>query len=402
MKIGRNAPCPCGSGKKYKYCCMDADEQRARTEDRKQKGDARPEGDIGINEIKRMMVEQAGFSSIAELDSAMREFEAYCENLPDGFPAPTFMEYLGRANQATPFQKSLADDVGNRIFADRDEIQEYVNERTRQENESPVDDFEGLTPAEMHSILNGTMYDNEWLVTFCDDVTAEAALSADMIIIMRFILEYHVDHDGEVRLTARGNFPRNLCRSYLEKYDPWYRQGDPVPIEPNIRELLAAHETILDMGYIDESNDKSWITTEGVGVLSGRQWARAFKDTLHYVLDEDDWVFWLDEALQVGHFQIVQRSALFLLYLLKLHPEGTVAEHFDRFVRAFPMFVEPAQGEKRIVAWLAMNFATLFFEYFCSLFGLVSLAANADGDPVAPDARYEVTDLFRQVFRWKR
>lgn len=22
MKIGRNAPCPCGSGKKYKQCCL--------------------------------------------------------------------------------------------------------------------------------------------------------------------------------------------------------------------------------------------------------------------------------------------------------------------------------------------------------------------------------------------
>ena len=22
MKIGRNDPCPCGSGKKYKHCCL--------------------------------------------------------------------------------------------------------------------------------------------------------------------------------------------------------------------------------------------------------------------------------------------------------------------------------------------------------------------------------------------
>ena len=24
-KVGRNAPCPCGSGKKYKKCCLDKD-----------------------------------------------------------------------------------------------------------------------------------------------------------------------------------------------------------------------------------------------------------------------------------------------------------------------------------------------------------------------------------------
>lgn len=29
-KIGRNAPCPCGSGKKYKKCCLAADEADAR------------------------------------------------------------------------------------------------------------------------------------------------------------------------------------------------------------------------------------------------------------------------------------------------------------------------------------------------------------------------------------
>ncbi len=27
MKIGRNAPCPCGSGKKYKACCLKLDRE---------------------------------------------------------------------------------------------------------------------------------------------------------------------------------------------------------------------------------------------------------------------------------------------------------------------------------------------------------------------------------------
>ena len=28
MKIQRNAPCPCGSGKKYKHCCLASDLQK--------------------------------------------------------------------------------------------------------------------------------------------------------------------------------------------------------------------------------------------------------------------------------------------------------------------------------------------------------------------------------------
>ena len=26
-KVGRNEPCPCGSGKKYKYCCLEKDKE---------------------------------------------------------------------------------------------------------------------------------------------------------------------------------------------------------------------------------------------------------------------------------------------------------------------------------------------------------------------------------------
>ncbi len=30
MNVGRNDPCPCGSGKKYKKCCLAKDEEEAR------------------------------------------------------------------------------------------------------------------------------------------------------------------------------------------------------------------------------------------------------------------------------------------------------------------------------------------------------------------------------------
>ena len=29
MPVGRNDPCPCGSGKKYKHCCLNADTSSA-------------------------------------------------------------------------------------------------------------------------------------------------------------------------------------------------------------------------------------------------------------------------------------------------------------------------------------------------------------------------------------
>jgi tetratricopeptide (TPR) repeat protein len=36
-KIGRNAPCPCGSGKKYKRCCLPGQPKKLPSSDRKQR-----------------------------------------------------------------------------------------------------------------------------------------------------------------------------------------------------------------------------------------------------------------------------------------------------------------------------------------------------------------------------
>ena len=38
MKVGRNEPCPCGSGKKFKQCCALKDDQRSRMQDSLFKG----------------------------------------------------------------------------------------------------------------------------------------------------------------------------------------------------------------------------------------------------------------------------------------------------------------------------------------------------------------------------
>ena len=40
---GRNDPCPCGSGRKYKQCCLAKDEAAAREARAKQAADAKPE-----------------------------------------------------------------------------------------------------------------------------------------------------------------------------------------------------------------------------------------------------------------------------------------------------------------------------------------------------------------------
>ncbi|MBC2717962.1 MAG: hypothetical protein HF978_21915 [Desulfobacteraceae bacterium] len=40
-KIGRNEPCPCGSGKKYKHCCLEKHEAARQAKDPEQEENLR-------------------------------------------------------------------------------------------------------------------------------------------------------------------------------------------------------------------------------------------------------------------------------------------------------------------------------------------------------------------------
>lgn len=59
MKIGRNDPCPCGSGKKYKNCCLRKDTMSVPEQIRyavKENGYKEDVGDVLVNMYRYTMV----------------------------------------------------------------------------------------------------------------------------------------------------------------------------------------------------------------------------------------------------------------------------------------------------------------------------------------------------------
>lgn len=106
MKIGRNAPCPCGSGKKYKRCCLGKDQ--------KQTTEAKPVVLMDPNstmdevnaELQRRMAEQKSkLKSDSEsrlktqmsdwVDSAFNKKEGVTISAPSDVSASPVMRYLG-------------------------------------------------------------------------------------------------------------------------------------------------------------------------------------------------------------------------------------------------------------------------------------------------------------------
>lgn len=92
-KIGRNQPCPCGSGKKYKQCCLATDEAAAAAAREEQRRNAPPPPppapvprwpvvDDADEQLARMSNDAIKLIKAGKLDEADRR----CHRLLDQFP----------------------------------------------------------------------------------------------------------------------------------------------------------------------------------------------------------------------------------------------------------------------------------------------------------------------------
>ena len=84
METGRNTPCPCGSGKKYKNCCLKTLEPDRDREWRRQ-GEAYARLDERLRDFAERALGRAGMAA------AYDEFLLW----PDGALDPVFLEWQG-------------------------------------------------------------------------------------------------------------------------------------------------------------------------------------------------------------------------------------------------------------------------------------------------------------------
>ncbi len=399
MKIGRNDACPCGSGRKYKHCCLGSDEA-ARAPFCGEAG-ANALGALSEEQAKQMMLAQTGFSTTGELDAAMKEYREHCETLPDHTTPPTFMEFLGRPNLATQQQKGLSAATAGKEFGSPAEVKQFARGYIEDENMSPVADFEGLSSGQMHRILTQEFGENTDMVELADDLPDREALSAELVDAVQWLLVYFADKGGEVGLTKSESYNRNLCRAYCEGFPRWFGRDRSVPQETSLLVLQTAHDAIRYLGYTDGNRTKEWLSTDGVDLFCRRDWAQLYRALFTYAVDVHDWKLWIPEEMRAPHFDLVQDAALFLLYLLHKYPQGTVGGFIDRVTRAFPDLIRPAQDDPAILTFIAGVVSELFFARFCIVFGLVTSTDDPSDFPAARGVEYEVTPLFARAFRWK-
>ncbi|MFC1680451.1 YecA family protein [Pseudomonadota bacterium] len=270
--IGRNNPCPCGSGKKFKHCCLG-----------KENGAASSHGAASISEALREALEGRKFNSL-------------------------------------------------------EEAQAFLNQITQQQNRQQLDEFHGLSPEQMHQILNFP-FASPGLVRFPE------VLDTNPVAPILNLFELFTDAIGEQGLkpTAKGNLPRNFCREAAlvywgeQRYQEKIRYGG-INREEDFDDLHVTRLVAELAGLIRKYKGRFILSRDCRRLLAGDGMTAIYPKLFRAYVEQFNW------AYRDGYpeLRFIQSSFLFTLYLLMRYGNISRSQVFyeDAFLGAFPRLLD--------------------------------------------------------------
>lgn len=295
MTIGRNDPCPCGSGRKFKQCCHD----------RQVPGEPPSEATRTLEELRRRMEGQT--------------------------------------------------------FASLEELQSFTDRFMRERNQAPLEDFQGLSPEQMHRILD-LPFDSPELVTHAPVVGGNPEAP---ILTLFCLLSEAIGREG-LKPTAAGNLPRNVCRQAASVYrgDNAIRDDAPIAAINREEDFFDLHVTrrVAELaGLIRRYRGRIIVSRECRALLADHGLGGIYPRLLHSYIRAFNWAY-RDGYPNLG---FIQRSFLFTLYLLNRHGGGWLPAVYyeDAFLRAFPgvlsemtpdPYFEPERTVRKCYTWRAL------------------------------------------------
>jgi hypothetical protein len=368
---GRNDPCPCGSGKKYKHCCL-----------------RRPGG------VPRVL-----------------------DDVPPPGALQAAWDDAGEASEAAAFSELLRDAMNERSFGSLAEAQDFVESFTLRHNHEPVPGFDGLNPEQMQALLYAPTSSPEVLrIAESLSTTPRAPLLAWFHLIAGALGE------KGVRATQKGNLPRGLCRDALrvaqgdpEVYGPFRFEPEPGTLrgEEDAFELHEARVVAREAGLLRLYRGRWTLTKRARAALAagddGAIYLRLFDARARRI----DWRY----TTLYDDLDMLQPAWPFLVRLLQRYGDQGRSTSFyvDALLEAFPAFEEEAldrmdpwvlQFDDPIETTLSMlrhRMRFLTMERFARPLGLITLKPGVAG-PERPWDRgwiVEATPLAYEVVRFE-
>ncbi|MES9829410.1 MAG: SEC-C domain-containing protein [Candidatus Thiodiazotropha sp.] len=332
--IGRNAPCPCGSGKKFKHCCLG-----------KEGSTASGHGAAGISETLRPALEGRQFNSL-------------------------------------------------------EEAQAFLDQMTQQQNRRPLDEFHGLSPEQMHWMLNLPFTSPE-LVSFPE--VLDTTPTAPILTLFQLL----TDAIGEQGLkpTAKGNLPRNFCReaalTYLgkQKYQEKTRFGS-INREEDFDDLHITRLVAELAGLIRKYKGRFILSRDCRRLLAGDGMSAIYPRLFRAYVEQFNW------AYRDGYpeLRFMQSAFLFTLYLLTHYGDTWRPQIFyeDAFLGAFPQLLDeipasqvisPDETVRRGYTWRSLV-------HFAGFLGLATVEPVSD-ELLCHEYRVKSLPLLGQIVQFQ-
>ena len=325
MKTGRNDPCPCGSGKKYKHCCLSP-------------------ASVVNDELKGLLAEQ-------EFDSI-------------------------------------------------DDVQAVADQFMQQKNQLPQDDFQGLSPEQVHRMLHFP-FDTPEFFTFPE--TLSSAPEAPILHLVQEITAA-IDEKG-LKATAKGNLPLKLCKLAKVDYQKFKPEGDylyrrNISSEEDFDDLHTARIILELSGLLRKTKGRFFLTKKYQQMIKKSGLTGLYPLLLKTYCRKFNWGF------RDGYEEIpfIQHSFLFTMYLLKLLGDDWkpffIYENY--FLQAFPMVINEVESEPYRSAEDGVRacYSIRTLDRFLHFMGLTSIEKIPGDKPFKREYRIRKLPLLDEVVRF--
>gem|GEM_PF-1904849 len=374
---GRNDPCPCGSGKKYKKCCME-------------KGGA---------EIIPFPGTSFPAHPSVDLPFRQQDLDRYAEFAQswdyDQGPVPTFMQFMGAANPSTDIVNDISAAARQHTFSSKAELEAFMRSQMDVQNNRGLDEFLGLSPSQMRVVIHENFTANSALVEFAPHVDDALIKEVTQIRWALWLLQRILSEEKGWKATQKGNLPRALVQEFYHEFhsgDPLYPRLLPSG-EEDLSSIAVTKYLLKDLGLIKIRNGRYSATQKAEKVLGLCDWYSFYKDVF---LRRAEKVSWLFHTRLRDEDEFVQRTLVFNLYLIaKLAADFTDDNILsDVYLKAFPhVLPEGMHG--------FYGFKVAFIHRFCMETGLLE-EKDPGRDRFASGNvnSYKTTELFKQLFVW--
>ncbi len=296
-KIGRNEPCPCGSGKKYKYCC----------------------GSSGSDGSNIVPFPGTGF-------------------IPDD-ENPVIRESLETLHAATETLQRFREQMELRGFSSLEEAEAYTRDMVENANSEPEDDFLGLSPEMMHRISTLPLVESPEFLSLRGSIVEKDIPGIPLLRQILWLLNY-LETDGQIKLTSAGYLPPLHAKAWFEdSFKPFTSLSileiRPVRRESDEPQMLVVRDIMKKLQLTFMRSGKLGISTRARAFLNMSP-QKQYHQLFYFLADEWDWA-----RGDWGYFELSpfhQSSLPFYLHALNKQDSGGWGR-FDVeqiFTSAFP------------------------------------------------------------------